>query len=441
MPRFNRKKTIQFLEASFWLLVIVVTIIVVTGFNWETASQILQYLALAALLVSVYLYLRNRSLYQDTKSKTEQLLEKQRELRDRQKTIDLIYQNSADGILVLDQDKKIEEFSPGMEKITGYKRIEAIGKDAQQLLKFSAEKNHSLLPDLMFTIAGSNRNSKYVENSLITKIGKIVDIEASHTLIHEKNSPDSFALAIIRDITYEKNLVERDKEFITVTSHQLNTPLSIIRGYASLLAGGKAGKLSEKQNDFAKQILSSTEKMINLVQNMLSISRIEQEKIKLDIADVNVSEVVNSTVKMLIQKAEAKKLKIIVKEIPDNLIIMADQDKLKQVLSNFIDNAIKYTNKGRITISVVDRPEVVDIMVADTGIGIPERDLEKIGTRFYRSQNAIDIDNHGTGLGIYIAQTIIDKHHGHLKIESAEGSYTKFTITLPKRQKLEENNQ
>lgn len=437
MPRIKRSKSVQMLEAVFWLSVIIVTIIVVTGFNYQTASQILQGMAILALLVSVYLYLSNRSLYHLTKSKTEQLMEKQRELRDRQKTIDLIFQNSADGIMVLNSHKEIEEFSPGMEKITGYRRGEAIGRNAQQLLQFSAEKNHSLLPDLMFTINGSERG-KYVENSLITKIGKIVEVEASHTLIHDKNSSDTFALAIIRDITYEKSLIERDKEFITVTSHQLNTPLSIIRGYASLLVSGKAGKLSEKQDEFTKQILTSTEKMIDLVQNMLSISRIEQEKIKLDIIDVNIAEVINSTAKMFEEKANTKGLQLIVKEMPSNLIIMADPDKLKQAISNFIDNAIKYTSKGRITISVVDRPEVIDIMVADTGIGIPKSDLEKIGTRFYRSQNAIDVDNHGTGLGIYIAQTIVDKHHGHLRIESSEGQFTKFIITLPKKQKIEE---
>ena len=193
-----------------------------------------------------------------------------------------------------------------------------------------------------------------------------------------------------------------------------------------------------KQAQFTKQILTSTEKMIDLVQNMLSISRIEQEKIKLDIAEMNVAKMLNEIRKMFEEKASAKKLKLTVKDVPNDLMVMGDQEKLKQVLSNFVDNSIKYTPKGRITISALDRPEVVDIMIADTGIGIPKEDVEKIGTRFYRSQNAIDVDNHGTGLGVYIAQTIIAKHHGHLKFESAEGSFTKVIITLPKKQKNED---
>lgn len=435
MPVLSRKKTVQLFEAVFWMMVIIITIVVVTGFNWDTASIILQYMAIVALIASVYLYLKNRSLYHETEKKTSQLITSQKELKNRQKTIDLIFQNSADGILVLDENKNIEEFSPGMEKITGYKRAEAIGRNAQQLLKFSAEKDHSLLPDLMFTISSANKSQQYIENSLITKIGKIVDIEASHTLINDQSNKQVLALAIIRDVSYEKELVARDKEFITVTSHQLNTPLSIIRGYASLLANGRAGKLSDKQSEFIQQILSSTEKMIELTQSMLSISRIEQEKIKLEIGDVNVNDLLASTVKMFDEKVKAKHLKIVYEPAKDNLVIMADQDKLKQVVSNLIDNSIKYTPKGRITVSVKDRPEVVDITVADTGIGIPSEQVDKIGTRFFRTQNAIDVDNHGTGLGVYIAETIIKKHHGHMRIESREGHSTKITITLPKRQK------
>ncbi len=435
MIKYYRHKLHQHAEAFFWLCVIITTIIVVTKLQWSQAELILRYLSIVALVVSVYYYLRNRILLRQSNKITSELVEKQRQLKSRQKTIDLIFNNSTDGILVLNQDKTIEEFSPAMEKITGYLRKEAIGRNAQEFLKFSAEKNYSLLPDMMFTLATSGKD-KYVENSIITKEGKIVDIEASHTLLHDSRSKQSLALAIIRDITYEKALIERDKEFITVTSHQLNTPLSIIRGYTSLLLNGKGGKLAEKQLSFLKEIHNSTEKMIDLVGSMLSISRIEQEKIKLEINDINLADLINSVSKMLENQADEKNLKIICKEIPSNLVIMGDQDRLHQVVSNLVENAIKYTNSGRVTISTVDKPEVVDIVISDTGIGIPQNDLEKIGTRFFRSQNAIDIDNHGSGLGIFIAKTIIEKHHGHIKIDSVVGKGTKISITLPKKQKF-----
>ncbi|OQB06694.1 MAG: Sensor histidine kinase YycG [bacterium ADurb.Bin212] len=436
MTKISNQKIQQWAEVLFWILVIFITIFVVSRFQWYQAEQILRYLSMAALIASVYFYLKNRTLLNESREKTIKLTESHKQLKSRQKTIDLIFNNSTDGILVLDQDKTIEEFSPGMEKITGYTRKDAIGRNAQELLKFSAEKNYSLLPDMMFTIA-TTQKEKYVENSLITKEGKIVDIEASHTLLQDSKSNSAMALAIVRDITYEKALIERDKEFITVTSHQLNTPLSIIRGYTSLLLAEKAGKLASKQTTFLKEIMSSTEKMIELVGSMLSISRIEQEKIKLKIIDVNLSDIIGSVSKSLEGKAEEKHISLVIKDISKDIVIMADQDHLRQAFSNIIENAIKYTQKGRVTISVTDRPEVVDVTVADTGIGIPEREIEKIGTRFFRSQNAIDVDNHGSGLGIYIAKTVIEKHHGHIKIDSVVNKGTKITLTLPKKQPMD----
>ncbi len=439
MAKFANHKAQQIAEIFFWVLIIILTFVVTTRFSWDVAASILQYLSICALVVSGYFYLSNRALYNESKNKTDKIIEKQKQLQNRQKTIDLIFNNSTDGIIVLNQDKEIEEFSAAMQKITGYLRKDVLGRNAQSILKFSAEKNHSLLPDLMFTIPSKKNRTQYVKNSLISKEGKIVQIEASHTMIHDSNpkSKQVLALAVIRDITYEKALMERDKEFITVTSHQLNTPLSIIRGYASLLANGKGGEINEKQSSFVKEILSSTEKMIDLVGNMLSISRIEQEKIKLDITDINLKDLVGSLVASLQNKADSKDIRLDCKPIEDNLLIMADQDRIRQALSNIIENAVKYTPKGRVTVSVIDRPEVIDITVADTGIGIPAKELDKIGTRFFRSQNAIDVDNHGSGLGIYIAQTIIDKHRGYLKIDSVEGQFTKVTLTLPKKQKVE----
>lgn len=436
MTKISNQKIQQWAEVLFWILVIFITIFVVSSFQWYQAEQILRYLSMLALIASVYFYLKNRTLLNESREKTRKLAESHKQLKSRQKTIDLIFNNSTDGILLLNQDKTIEEFSPGMEKITGYTRKDAIGRNAQELLKFSAEKNHSLLPDMMFTIA-TTQKEKYVENSLITKEGKIVDIEASHTLLQDNKSNMVMALAIVRDITYEKALIERDKEFITVTSHQLNTPLSIIKGYSSLLLSGKTGKLTSKQTAFLKEIMSSTEKMIELVGSMLSISRIEQEKIKLKIIEVNLSDIIKSVARSLEGKAEEKHVNLFIKDISKDIIIMADQDHLRQAFSNIIENAIKYTPKGRVTISVTDRPEVVDVTVADTGIGIPEREIEKIGTRFFRSQNAIDVDNHGSGLGIYIAKTVIEKHHGHIKIDSVLNKGTKITLTIPKKQPID----
>ena len=436
MPKTTRFNFLRLIEAAIWLLVIFATFYIIFRFDWAEASNLLQYLLIAGTLASVFFYLKNRSLYEESEQKTAELVASEREIKNRQKTLDLIFNNSADGIIILDSEQRIESFSPGMERITGFKKQEALGHIAQNLLKFHAEKDSSLLPDLMFTVPKLKRDEPYVKNRLISKDGKEVDIEASYALIKEGSAVMS--MAVIRDVSYEKALVERDKEFIAVTSHQLNTPLSIIRGYSSLLISGKAGKITEKQKEYLDQIHNSTEKMVSLTNNLLSISRIEQGKIKLNLQEVNLSDLFDEIARNQSGIAEEKGVELSFSQIEKNLIITADPEKLASAINNFIDNAIKYAPKGKVSVEVLDKKLSVDIMIKDNGIGIPDTALEKIGEKFYRTQEAINIDNKGTGLGVYISRTIIEKHQGTLNIISKPNHGTEILINLPK--KIKETN-
>lgn len=434
MPKKSKTNLLRIFEAIFWVSVILVTIYIFVKFNAFAASTMLQYVLIGGTLAAVFFYLSNRSLYEDSHHKTEELVKKQRELNNRQKTLDLVFNNSADGILVLDDEQRIEDFSPGMERITGYKKDEALGHLAQNLLKFHAEKNNSLLPDMMFTVPKMKRYEPYVKNRIVSKDGKDIEIEASYTLIREGGGK-IISMAIIRDISYEKALTERDKEFVAVTSHQLNTPLSIIRGYSSLLIAGKAGKISAKQKEFLNEIHNSTEKMVSLTNNLLSISRIEQDKIKLNLQEVNLNDLFTKIISNQRVSADEKKVELKLSDINKNLIIFADPEKFSSAINNFIDNAIKYSPKGKVSIEVIDKKISVDIIIKDNGIGIPEDLIEKIGEKFYRTQEAINIDNKGTGLGVFIARTIIEKHQGTLIIKSEPKKGTEILINLPKKVK------
>lgn len=371
-------------------------------------------------------------MYAESEKKSKELLREQKELKNRQKTIDLIYNNSADGILILDQDKRIEEFSPGMEKITGYSKTEAIGHLAQQLLKFRSGDKGSVLPDLMFTIAGIDKNNPYVKNSLISKDGKDIDIEASYTLLANAQSNQTRSMAVIRNVSYEKALTERDKEFIAVTSHQLNTPLSIIRGYTSLLLGKKGGDLNATQKQYLEEMHTACEKMVALTGNLLSISRIEQGKIKLDIADINLADIISKVKINLTDRIRTSKAKLTINQPKNDIIVSGDSEKILQAITNVVDNALKYTKIGNVDISICDKGENAVIIVKDTGVGIPADKIEKVGDRFFRTQEAINIDQKGTGLGVYITRSIIEKHGGKLDIKSQLGKGTEMAITLPK---------
>lgn len=429
--KLHNRKLFQTIEVLVWLAVIIATIFVATR-NWSLAKELINYILYASAVIAVYYYLSNRSLLTESEKNSKELLHEHRELKNRQKTIDLIYNNSADGILILDQDKRIEEFSPGMEKITGYTKTEAIGHLAQHLLKFRSTEKSSILPDLMFTVASADKSNPYIKNSLVSKDGKDIDIEASYALLSNVKSGQAKSMAVIRDVSYEKALTERDKEFIAVTSHQLNTPLSIIRGYTSLLLGKKTGSLNTAQKQYLEEMHQACEKMVALINNLLSISRIEQGKIKLDIADVNLADVIAQVKSNLFEKIKISSAKINFGECEKNIIILGDSEKLIQAVTNIVDNALKYTKKGSVDISICDKGENAVIVVKDAGIGIPTDKIEKIGDRFFRTQEAINVDHKGTGLGVYIAKSIVEKHGGKLNIESQLSKGTEVTISLPK---------
>ncbi|MEI6499348.1 MAG: PAS domain-containing sensor histidine kinase [bacterium] len=424
------KKIIFSWELLTWSIIIIATFLITFFLPWYLADQLLKILLGIFGGASVFWYFQSRKLYLENKSKTTEILRDQKQLRNDQKTIDLIFKNSADGILMLDSDQRIISFSPGMEKMTGYNKGDVLGHRAQQILKFSGDKENSLLPDAVFITQGIKKNP-FIRNTMTTKSGHTIDIEASYAVIKDKNISNYKALAIIRDITYEQELIKRDKEFIAITSHQLNTPLSIIRGYVSMLRSGKVGTIDKDQKKYLDQIYDSTKKMINLTNNLLSISRIETDKIQIEKSDINLFQFFKKLNEDLASFANEKNIRLELATPPKDLVIYADEDRFGQVFTNLIFNAIKYTHKGFISVNYKLLSKEIRFSIVDTGIGIPTEDIEKVGQKFYRSQNAIDVSNQGTGLGLFIAKTIIEKHDGILEIKSALDVGTTMSFSIP----------
>lgn len=410
-------------EAITWIFLIIL-ILFAAFLPWYLADTVLKVILAFVVLAAIFWYFRSRQLYIESRSKSEKILNSHRELKKDQDMIRLLFDNLSDGILVLDEDQRIINFSPGLEKITGYLKKDTIGLKANTVLKFAANKESSLLTDMMFvpTVVSKNR---LIKNTIQTKEGRKIDIEASFTSIKDKNGIK--ALAIIRDVTYENELVERDKEFVAVTSHQMNTPLSVMRGYLSLLIEKKAGKLSLQQKEFIALVYESTKKLIRLTENLLSISRIEQNRIELDVNQISTQQLFSELEKNIANN-HIKRVTFTSKI--GNIIISCDKNRIVQAVSNLIDNALKYS-KENIEVTAQKEGQKILIKIKDTGIGIPAEECEKIGTKFYRCQNAIDLDNHGTGLGLFIAKTIIEKHNGRLLIESKINKGTTTLVELP----------
>ena len=236
--------------------------------------------------------------------------------------------------------------------------------------------------------------------------------------------------AAFADIAEKLKEVDESKtQLLSNISHDLKTPLSSISLYVNNLLKGIYGELTEKQTDSLMKIKSNCDKLKGLVNDLLDLSQIAFGTISLQKKTLLLSEVIEEVVGGLEPQAEAKG--IFLKFSCDNALkITADPNRLKRILNNLIDNALKFTESGSVTVDVTERDDDVEIGVSDTGIGIPEAECQTIFDRFYRISST---DNtKGTGLGLAIAESLVELHGGKIGVESEVGKGSRFYFNLPK---------
>lgn len=229
-----------------------------------------------------------------------------------------------------------------------------------------------------------------------------------------------------------KQLDEAKSEFLSIASHQLRTPLTGIKGYLSMLVEGDYGKIPGKINDVLKQVFEASNRMARLVDVFLNVSRIESGRLKLELNGFDLNELVYRSVKDLTINANEHKLKLNFKKDNEVYIVRADSDKIKDVLLNLIDNAIKYTKQGSIDVKLSKKDSHALVEVIDTGVGLEQEDIDKLFNKFSRGQDSAKINTGGSGLGLYVAKKVIDAHGGKIWVESSgKGKGSKFSFTLP----------
>jgi signal transduction histidine kinase len=224
-------------------------------------------------------------------------------------------------------------------------------------------------------------------------------------------------------------------EFMNIASHELKTPMTSIKGYTKLLQMGAGGELSNQQRDFLNVIGNNVDRMAQLVEALLDVSRIEAGRIRLEIEDVQIADVINEVLESVQTQIESKRLHLTV-DITNNLpALRADYNRMAQIVTNLVSNAYKYTPEGG-DITVSARPyngsiQGISVTVKDTGYGISEEDQTKLFTNFFRSGDQNIRDEPGTGLGLAITKKMVETHGGELTFESELGKGSAFTFRMP----------
>jgi two-component system phosphate regulon sensor histidine kinase PhoR len=241
------------------------------------------------------------------------------------------------------------------------------------------------------------------------------------------------AVLVIYDITEFKNIELMRKDFVANVSHELKTPITSIKGFAETLLDGAAEE-PETREQFLQIIYEESKRIQLLIEDLLNLSRLERDEVELNIAPIQVDQMVEDILPAMYQSAEEKAITVKV-QLQKGIMFSADEEKVKQVLVNLLTNAISYTlEKGTVQLDIHEDEEQIRFQVKDSGIGISKKTLPRIFERFYRADKARSRDTGGTGLGLAIVKHIVEVHLGEIEVESEPGKGTSFIVYLPKEQ-------
>lgn len=239
-----------------------------------------------------------------------------------------------------------------------------------------------------------------------------------------------------------KELDEAKSEFISIASHQLRTPLTAIKGYLSMMLDGTYGKLESKQSKTVESVYDSNERLIRLVNDLLNVSRIESGRMEMDWGQVDLEELARSVLDELKVKAEEKGIELKLEEEPSFPDIEGDKEKLRNVILNLVDNAIRYTDEGSITVSTRKLGDSVFLRVRDTGAGMMQKEIGTLFQSFSRGTAGERRWTEGAGLGLYIAKQFVHMHKGEIRAESAgKGKGSTFSFKVPIAREIHEASQ
>lgn len=341
---------------------------------------------------------------------------------ERQKTLSII-ENFADGLIVFDKEGKLVLINPQAEKFLEIKSENVTGKSLIHLLKI---QNFKPLTDFFEKreIKTILKKEIFIKENLILEVSTIPLI---------KNKETIGTLMIMHDISREKFVEKMKTEFVSIAAHQLRTPLSAIKWTIRMLLDGDLGKITKEQKDFLEKTYKSNERMINLINDLLDVTRIEEGRYVYKPVFTRLEPIVLSMLESYKEIIKKNKLEVQFlrpkEELPK---VLVDVEKIKLAIQNLIDNAVKYTPEGnKIIISLKREKDNIEFSIKDTGIGIPKYQQERIFTKFFRGVNALKIQTEGTGLGLFITKNIIEAHNGKIWFESEEGKGTTFYVTLP----------
>ncbi|MBZ9578678.1 PAS domain S-box protein [Patescibacteria group bacterium] len=354
--------------------------------------------------------------------------EKEREKAEEEKNKTLaIITNFTDGLFVFDKENNLLLINPQAEDFLKVKAEKIVSRPISELSKIPVLK-------LLINLFGK-RIKKIFRKEFSLNENLVLEV-TTVPLIRERKKVGN--LVTLHDITREKMIERMKTEFVSISAHQLRTPLSAIKWTLRMLLDGDLGKITKEQQDFIRKTYKSNERMIKLINDLLNVTRIEEGRYLYNPIFTDIESIVQSVINSYKDEIKNKGLKFEFKKPKKKLPkVRVDIEKIELAIQNILDNAVRYTLPGgKVTVSLKHGKKEIEFSVKDTGIGIPKDQQNRVFTKFFRGANAIRMETEGTGLGLFITKNIIEAHKGRIWFKSKEREETTFHFTLPVKNSL-----
>ena len=354
-------------------------------------------------------------------------------LEERADRAEAVVFNVGEGVFAVNLKGEIIVFNQIAEKIVGLKKDLILGQSYEQLLQFFNSKTRDSYGSFINKVLLQGKSVSLPSDTvLITSSKAEIPVAVNSSPIKNQKGIIVGGIVVFRDITHEREIEEIRADLISIASHQLRTPLSEIKGLLSLLTDNIAGPLNQKQKEYLDLLAVANERMINLVNDLLNISRIEQGRLQLNFQKVNLGTITAEICRGLQVAAKQKKQNLnlfIDQSLP---VVVADPEKTKEIISNLVENALKYTFEGgTIVVKVTTNINGCWVLVKDSGVGVPKAKQKELFQKFSRIENALSQKTTGTGLGLYTVRQLVEKQNGRIWFESEEGKGSTFGFVLP----------
>ncbi|MEK7621144.1 MAG: ATP-binding protein [Patescibacteria group bacterium] len=407
----------------------------------DLQSQLLIYiLAYEVPIMASWLIWHHKS--HPDRAKDKAYSELVRELSQVANKSEIVINAIADGVVAVDSQGTIQLINPAAQAIIGWGKQDALKLDYRSVVKLLGKTGEPVNEntDPIQQVLRTNNPIATSDLQLETSSGKKLLVSVSASPVGQIGAG---AIIVFRDVTREKEEERQQAEFISTASHEMRTPVATIEGYLSLALNPSTSAIDEKARDYLTKAYVSITHLGNLFQDLLDISRVEDGRLKNTPKVVDLVAFIGEIVYTFEAQAKAKGLVLMFKPTlqqgggagrPLNPVyyVDVDNDHLREVVSNLIENAVKYTKKGNVTVDIVGDTSHATVSVHDTGIGIPKEDQVHLFQKFYRVDNSDTRDIGGTGLGLYLCRRLVETMGGRLWLESLYQEGSTFFVEFPR---------